>query len=143
MKLAIVRQTWNPNGGAERFVSRALNVLSQSGELDVTLIARQWESGAGWQTLTVDPPFRNRKAREAGFAAAPPRNSRRLTLYRAMSASPARRFSARATASMPPGWSNTGAFSRRWRAGRSRLARTITTFFRRSARCLCIPRFVK
>ncbi|EKK5267323.1 glycosyltransferase family 4 protein [Cronobacter dublinensis] len=70
MKLAIVRQTWNPNGGAERFVSRALNVLSQSGELDVTLIARQWESGAGWQTLTVDPPFRNRKAREAGFAAA-------------------------------------------------------------------------
>ena len=68
MKLAIVRQTYNPNGGAERFVSRALNVLSQSGELDVTLIARKWENAAGWQTLTVNPPFRNRQAREAGFA---------------------------------------------------------------------------
>ncbi|HBI09724.1 MAG TPA: glycosyl transferase family 1 [Franconibacter pulveris] len=68
MKLAIVRQTYNPNGGAERFVSRALNVLSQSGELDVTLIARQWEDAAGWQTLTVNPPFRNRRAREEGFA---------------------------------------------------------------------------
>ena len=68
MKLAIVRQTYNPNGGAERFVSRALNVLSQSGELDVTLIARQWEDAAGWKTLTVNPPFRNRQAREAGFA---------------------------------------------------------------------------
>lgn len=68
MKLAIVRQTYNPNGGAERFVSRALNVLAQDSELDVTLIARQWENAAGWHTLTVNPPFRNRQAREAGFA---------------------------------------------------------------------------
>ncbi len=68
MKLAIVRQTYNPNGGAERFVSRALNTLAADSSLNVTLIARQWESATGWQTLTVDPPFRNRKAREAGFA---------------------------------------------------------------------------
>jgi Glycosyltransferase len=70
MKLAIVRQTYNPNGGAERFVSRALNVLAQDTALDVTLIARQWENASGWKTLTVDPPFRNRQAREEGFAAA-------------------------------------------------------------------------
>ena len=70
MKLAIVRQTYNPNGGAERFVSRALNVLAQDTELDVTLIARQWEDAAGWQTLTVNPPFRNRLSRESGFAEA-------------------------------------------------------------------------
>ena len=62
MKLAIVRQTYNPNGGAERFVSRALNVLAQDTSLDVTLIARQWEDAAGWKTLTVNPPFRNRIA---------------------------------------------------------------------------------
>lgn len=68
MKLAIVRQTYNPNGGAERFVSRALNVLAQDTSLDVTLIAREWENAAGWHTLTVNPPFRNRKMREAGFA---------------------------------------------------------------------------
>ena len=68
MKLAIVRQTYNPNGGAERFVSRALNVLAQDTSLDVTLIARQWEDAAGWKTLTVNPPFHNRIARESGFA---------------------------------------------------------------------------
>ncbi len=68
MKLAIVRQTYNPNGGAERFVSRALNVLAQDTSLDVTLIARQWEDAAGWKTLKVNPPFRNRIARESGFA---------------------------------------------------------------------------
>jgi UDP-glucose:(heptosyl)LPS alpha-1,3-glucosyltransferase len=70
MKLAIVRQTYNPNGGAERFVSRALNVLAQDAALEVTLIARKWENAAGWQTLTINPPFRNRQAREEGFAAA-------------------------------------------------------------------------
>ena len=70
MKLAIVRQTYNPNGGAERFVSRALNVLAQDTSLDVTLIARQWEDAAGWHTLTVNPPFSNRVQREAGFAEA-------------------------------------------------------------------------
>ena len=68
MKLAIVRQTYNPNGGAERFVSRALNVLAQDTALDVTLIARQWEDAAGWKTLTVNPSFRNRLDRESGFA---------------------------------------------------------------------------
>lgn len=70
MKLAIVRQTYNPNGGAERFVSRALNVLARDTGIDVTLIARKWENAAGWNTLTLDPPFRNRQAREEGFAAA-------------------------------------------------------------------------
>jgi UDP-glucose:(heptosyl)LPS alpha-1,3-glucosyltransferase len=69
MKLAIVRQTYNPNGGAERFVSRALNVLSRDTHIDVTLIARKWENAAGWNTLTINPPFRNRQAREEGFAA--------------------------------------------------------------------------
>ena len=63
MKLAIVRQTYNPNGGAERFVSRALNVLAQDTDLDVTLIARQWEDAAGWKTLTVNPAFRTARSR--------------------------------------------------------------------------------
>ena len=78
MKLAIVRQTYNPNGGAERFVSRALNVLAQDTSLDVTLIARQWENAAGWQTLTVNPPFRNRVARESGFATVRAEGARRV-----------------------------------------------------------------
>ncbi len=39
-RLAIVRQRYNPAGGAERFVSRALDALARQGSLDVTLIRR-------------------------------------------------------------------------------------------------------
>ena len=96
MKLAIVRQTYNPNGGAERFVSRALNVLAQDTSLDVTLIARQWEDAAGWKTLTVNPPFR-----KATNAYREPPSSGQATVF------------------TPPGLSNMAAFCRRWRAGRN------------------------
>jgi len=54
MKLAIVRQRYNPYGGAERFVARALPALERSG-VEVTLISR---SGEGWgarRVLRVDP----------------------------------------------------------------------------------------
>jgi len=43
MKLAIARQRYNPFGGAERFVEGALNALGQTGEVDVTLLARGWD----------------------------------------------------------------------------------------------------
>ena len=119
MKLAIVRQTYNPNGGAERFVSRALNVLAQDTSLDVTLIARQWEDAAGWKTLTVNPPFRNRIARESGLPSKPPRILRSLILCKATNAYREPPSSGRATVFTPPGLSNMAAFCRRWRAGRN------------------------
>ena len=47
MRLAIVRQTYNPFGGAERFVERALAALRDSGEpLEISLIARRWQGEA-------------------------------------------------------------------------------------------------
>jgi UDP-glucose:(heptosyl)LPS alpha-1,3-glucosyltransferase len=42
LRLAIVRQRYNPFGGAERFVARALPALERAGAA-VTLIARRAE----------------------------------------------------------------------------------------------------
>jgi len=51
LRLAIVRQAYNPFGGAERFVDRALSVLG-SDALQVTLLTRSWQ-GAVRPGITV------------------------------------------------------------------------------------------
>lgn len=45
LRLAIVRQAYNPFGGAERFVERALSTLG-SDTLQVTLLTRSWQGVA-------------------------------------------------------------------------------------------------
>ena len=73
MKIAIVRQRYNPYGGAERFVERALGALVQEGA-EVTLITRSWDGApaAGFAQITCDPPYSRlwggRAARDASFA---------------------------------------------------------------------------
>lgn len=75
MKIAIVRQRYNPFGGAERFVERALGALAAEGA-EVTLITRNWEGAPceGFHQVTCDPPysrlFGGRAARDRSFAAA-------------------------------------------------------------------------
>ena len=75
MKIAIVRQRYNPYGGAERFVERALSALAGEGA-EVTLITRNWEGAprAGFRQITCDPSysrlFGGRAARDKSFAAA-------------------------------------------------------------------------
>jgi UDP-glucose:(heptosyl)LPS alpha-1,3-glucosyltransferase len=80
MKLAIVRQRYNPHGGAERFVERAMGALRARG-VGVTVIARQWNSGAlrsGDSTfeegqadvVRCNPFFLGSVWRDAGFARA-------------------------------------------------------------------------
>ncbi|BCL76899.1 glycosyl transferase family 1 [Jeongeupia sp. HS-3] len=72
-RLAIVRQKYNPHGGAERFVARALDALSARGALDVTLLARQWEQGQNgnaWHHEKIDPRYTGRLGRDRGFARA-------------------------------------------------------------------------
>jgi len=54
LKLAIVRQKYNPYGGAERFVSRAVPALERTGA-EVTLICRKSTGWGARRTLTVDP----------------------------------------------------------------------------------------
>lgn len=50
MKLAFIRQRYNPFGGAERFVERALAALSAQQATHITMIARQWDAGDAGDT---------------------------------------------------------------------------------------------
>lgn len=73
MKIAIIRQRYNPFGGAERFVERALGALAGQGA-EVSLITRNWDGApaAGFRQVTCDPPysrlFGGRAARDRSFA---------------------------------------------------------------------------
>jgi len=75
MKIAIVRQRYNPFGGAERFVERALGALADEGA-EVTLITRNWDGAPrqGFRQITCDPAysrlFGGRAGRDRSFAAA-------------------------------------------------------------------------
>jgi UDP-glucose:(heptosyl)LPS alpha-1,3-glucosyltransferase len=66
IRLAIVRQKYNPSGGAERFVSRAIAALA--GSVEVTLVTRKWEDHAGYQSLIVNPGYLGSVWREWSFA---------------------------------------------------------------------------
>lgn len=66
LKLALVRQRYNPYGGAERFVERALAALA--GE-QITLICREWQGeSAAQRILTCNPFHVGRMWRDWGFA---------------------------------------------------------------------------
>ncbi len=67
MRVALVRQRYNPYGGAERFVERAIQALEREGT-EVTLITRFWESEGARRALIVDPPYAGRLWRDASFA---------------------------------------------------------------------------
>jgi UDP-glucose:(heptosyl)LPS alpha-1,3-glucosyltransferase len=68
MRIAVIRQRYNPYGGAERFVARALDALSAQGA-EVTIVARGWREGGG-SMLRVDPFYLGRLWRDWGFARA-------------------------------------------------------------------------
>ncbi len=69
MRIAIVRQRYNPYGGAERFVARALAALEKQGA-EMTVVAREWKEGADHRMLKVDPFFVGRLWRDRSFARA-------------------------------------------------------------------------
>jgi len=69
VRIALVRQRYNPYGGAERFVESALAALERAGA-EVTLITRRWNSAGGRRVLIVDPPYVGNVWRDAGFARA-------------------------------------------------------------------------
>lgn len=68
-RLALVRQKYRPDGGAERFVSRALEALENQ-NLELNVITREWqgEIKAGWKVHICDPWKFGRISRERGFA---------------------------------------------------------------------------
>ena len=49
MKIALVRQRYNPYGGAERFVERAMTALAAR-DVELTLLARDWSTTTGSTT---------------------------------------------------------------------------------------------
>ena len=69
MRIALVRQRYNPYGGAERFVERALAALERTGA-EVTLITRRWRPAEGRRVLIVDTPYLGSLWRDASFARA-------------------------------------------------------------------------
>lgn len=67
-KLAIVRQRYNPFGGAERFVERALSALNEDG-LQIALLTRAWAAGVEARDVRICNPFYlGRLWRDAGFS---------------------------------------------------------------------------
>jgi UDP-glucose:(heptosyl)LPS alpha-1,3-glucosyltransferase len=68
-RLAIVRQKYRPDGGAERFVSRALEALSAH-DMELNVITRQWqgEHQDNWHIHICNPMKVGRISREKGFA---------------------------------------------------------------------------
>ena len=69
LRLAIVRQRFNPFGGAERFIARALPALERAGA-DVTLICRKAEGWGARKVLRVDPFYIGKVWRDWSFARA-------------------------------------------------------------------------
>ena len=69
LKLAIVRQRFNPFGGAERFISRAVPAIERAGA-DVTLICRKAEGWGARRVMKVDPFYIGKVWRDWSFARA-------------------------------------------------------------------------
>ncbi len=71
IRLAIVRQKYRPDGGAERFVSRALEALDNK-DMELNVITRQWQgdSNPDWHIHICNPIKWGRVSRERGFARA-------------------------------------------------------------------------
>ncbi|GKX64247.1 glycosyl transferase family 1 [Pragia fontium] len=69
IRLAIVRQKYRPDGGAERFISRALEAL-KGHNLSLNVITREWqgEQDPDWHIFPCNPTKWGRISREKGFA---------------------------------------------------------------------------
>ena len=69
MRVAIVRQRYNPYGGAERFIERTLAALGRAGA-DVTLIARSFAGWGSERVVALDPFYIGSLWRDRSFAEA-------------------------------------------------------------------------
>ena len=67
--ILIVRQKYTPYGGAERFVSRALDSLVKRG-LSVAVMSRRWADDTPYSALVCNPFYLGRLWRDASFAKA-------------------------------------------------------------------------
>ncbi len=68
-RVALIRQRYAHDGGAERFVSRALDAL-KSRDVRLTLITREWHGAEGFEVIRCDPFHLGRLWRDWSFARA-------------------------------------------------------------------------
>jgi UDP-glucose:(heptosyl)LPS alpha-1,3-glucosyltransferase len=70
IRLALVRQRYNPFGGAERFVATTLEALAKRDlDLSLTLVTRHWTGGQSHhQVIECQPRYLGRLARDWSFA---------------------------------------------------------------------------
>lgn len=69
LRVAIVRQRYDPYGGAERFIERMLPALERAGA-ETTLIARSADGWGARRLLVADPFYLGSTWRDASFARA-------------------------------------------------------------------------
>lgn len=69
-RVAIIRQKYNPSGGAERFVSRAIEALQSQERAEPWLLARDWIETPGLHFVRLAPFYLGRTWRDWGFARA-------------------------------------------------------------------------
>ena len=69
MRVALVRQRYNPYGGAERFIERALPALERAGA-ELTLIARSADGWGARRFIAANPFHVGNTWRDASFAGA-------------------------------------------------------------------------
>ena len=67
LKIALIRQRYASDGGAERFVARAIEAL-QGEALAITLLSRQWSAGADVRIEACNPFYVGRWWRDWSFA---------------------------------------------------------------------------
>jgi UDP-glucose:(heptosyl)LPS alpha-1,3-glucosyltransferase len=68
LSLALIRQRYVEDGGAERFVARLLDALRRKGEVGVTLLTREWSDAKGFDVVALNPFFLGRIWRDWSFA---------------------------------------------------------------------------
>lgn len=69
LRLALVRQRYADDGGAERFVARLLGALSGR-DIRMTLITRRWTGSSDFDVVTMNPFYIGRWWRDWSFARA-------------------------------------------------------------------------
>ena len=65
IKLAFIRQKYRPDGGAERFLARAIDALKK--DIDITLFTRKWQKQDNIEVIECNPRKWSRISREDGF----------------------------------------------------------------------------
>lgn len=69
LSIALVRQRYTSDGGAERFVARLASALAR-GPAQVTVLTRSWQAGQQFSVVRLDPFFLGRVWRDWSFARA-------------------------------------------------------------------------